>query len=396
MIRFRIGSGRAHLLPLLVIVVVASASCEEKKSGRSLEAAESSSPAVGASAFGVDAGILGEPIDPPPPAGDLKAEIERFSTLESCIAERAKLDPLVGDALGALGYETFLRDACRLLEAAKYEKRETCDLIDASALRSRCQSWVAMVSQAPDACPMQFEGLVSRGRSPSCVAVAAKDPRLCAGEARTAARSTCAAMVLRDAAKCEGLLPNQRSACQREVARWKSVLAPPLEGLEKLPLVVGKLVVRGASGTPDPKELETDISPDFSSGSVVVTSRDGMKIELGSLVSSEGARIATAPQKKARAALALLASPGKKDELRPSLQKLELELPGEAPIVSPPAPCDCTITVARVPDRRGGEVRITLVGTLHGLNRNYSVSLDVQTFVRDVVRELGGAEVKRR
>src|SRR5438874_908997 len=65
--------------------------------------------------LGLDAGVIGEGIDPPPPAGDLKAEIERFTTLDACVAEKAKLDPLVGDALRAIGYDTFLRDACRQL-----------------------------------------------------------------------------------------------------------------------------------------------------------------------------------------------------------------------------------------------------------------------------------------
>src|SRR5262249_11045006 len=150
-------------------------------------------------------------------------ELERFINVDTCVSERAKIDPLIGDALGAIGYETFLRDACRLLEAAKDKKRETCDKIDSSALRARCQAWVAMVAQTPDACPLQFEGLVTRGRNASCVAIAAKDPRLCTGEARTVQRGTCEAMVARDPKKCDALLPNQRPLCQREVVRWQAV-----------------------------------------------------------------------------------------------------------------------------------------------------------------------------
>src|SRR5262249_20086008 len=154
------------------------------------------------------------PTDPPPPAGDLKGELERFVNVDACVSERAKLDPLVGDALGALGYDTFLRDACRLLEAAKDKKRETCDRIDSSALRARCQSWVAMIAQTPDECPLQFDGLITRGRNASCVAIAARDPRLCAGEARTIQRATCDALVARDPVKCDGLLANQKAQCQ--------------------------------------------------------------------------------------------------------------------------------------------------------------------------------------
>ena len=103
-------------------------------------------------------GSLTVPVDPPAPAGDLKSELERFVNVDTCVAERAKLDPLVGDALGAIGYDTFLHDACRLLEAAKTKKREACDKIDASPLRARCQSLVAIAARTPESCPLLFDG----------------------------------------------------------------------------------------------------------------------------------------------------------------------------------------------------------------------------------------------
>ena len=372
------------------------AGCEEKK-----PPPEPSEPAPAVSALGeleldgldgLDGGVLGEPVDPPAPAGDLQGELDRFVNVDQCVTERAKLDPLVGDALGAIGYETFLRDACRLLEAAKDRKRETCDKIDSSALRARCQSWVAMISQTPDACPMQFEGIVTRGRTPSCVAIAAKDPRLCNGESRTVQRGTCEAMATRDPARCDALLPNQRPLCKREVARWRAVLAPPLEGLAKLPAPRGKLTIRGAAGTPDPPTTEVDLAQDFARGVVVVTARERMRVELGSVVESEAARIAASPQKRPRVGLAFVLEPGK-TEPRPVLQKLELELPGDAPVVSPPATCDCKITTARVSNVRGGEAGIALEGTLTSGGRSYTIGLDLSTFVRDVVPESAGTRV---
>ena len=372
------------------------AGCEEKK-----PPPEPSEPAPAVSALGeleldgldgLDGGVLGEPVDPPAPAGDLQGELDRFVNVDQCVTERAKLDPLVGDALGAIGYETFLRDACRLLEAAKDRKRETCDKIDSSALRARCQSWVAMISQTPDACPMQFEGIVTRGRNPSCVAIAAKDPRLCNGESRTVQRGTCEAMATRDPARCDALLPNQRPLCKREVARWRAVLAPPLEGLAKLPAPRGKLTIRGAAGTPDPPTTEVDLAQDFARGVVVVTARERMRVELGSVVESEAARIAASPQKRPRVGLAFVLEPGK-TEPRPVLQKLELELPGDAPVVSPPATCDCKITTARVSNVRGGEAGIALEGTLTSGGRSYTIGLDLSTFVRDVVPESAGTRV---
>lgn len=383
--------GRGVQTALLSSALVVLAACEEKKAPP--PEPSPAPPASDLAELGLDAGVLGEPLDPPAPAGDLQSELDRFVNVDQCVTERAKLDPLIGDALGAIGYETFLRDACRLLEAAKDRKRETCDKIDSSALRSRCQSWVAMVSQTPDACPMQFEGIVTRGRNPSCVAIAAKDPRLCNGESRTVQRGTCEAMVARDPAKCDVLLPNQRPLCKREVARWRSVLSPPLEGLEKLPVPRGKLTVRGVSGTPDPLTTEADLSQDFARGVVVVTARERMRIELGTVVESEAARIAASPQKRPRVGLAVILEPTKK-EPRPVLQKLEIELPGEAPIVSPPATCDCKITTANAAATRGAEAAIALEGTLSSGGRSYKIGIDVSTFVRDVVPETAaGARV---
>jgi len=399
---------RSRLFLLLLLPVLACcASCDEKKptdpsAGSAASSALAPPSPSNLAALGVDASVLGDPIDPPAPAGDLKAELERFVNVDTCVNERAKLDPLVGDALGAIGYETFLRDACRLLEAAKDKKRETCDRIDSSALRSRCQSWVAMIAQTPDQCPMQFEGLVTRGRNASCVAVAAKDPRLCAGESRTVQRATCDALVTRDPAKCDPLLPTHRPLCQREVTRWKSVLAPPLEGLAKLPVVKGKLSLRGVTGTADPPTPDVDISADFSRGAVVVTGREStltgagatqrLRVELGTLIESEAARIAASPQKKTRVGLAtVLESSSAKDAKQSgSIQKLELELPGEAPIVSPPSSCDCKVTTARAAKERGGEIAIVVEGTVASAGKTYKMTLDLVTFVRDIVPENAG------
>ena len=191
----RIARAGAVLVALATAGAIGVA-CDDKKPPVPAPPAASVSPASPASVMallGLDAGGLGETTDPPAPPGDLKSELDRFVSVDTCVKERANIDPLVGDALRAIGYDTFLRDACRLLEAAKDHSREKCDRIDSSALRSRCQSWVAMVAQTPDTCPLQFEGIPTRGRNVTCLAVAGKDPRLCTGEPRTAVRATCEA-----------------------------------------------------------------------------------------------------------------------------------------------------------------------------------------------------------
>ena len=386
---------------MVVGVLVATAmlvACDDKSKlpPRPAPSVTPASPASVAQVLGLDAGAFVDISDPPPPAGDLKADLDRFVNVETCVKERANVDPLVGDGLRAIGYDTFLRDACRLLEAAKDKKRETCDRIDSSAMRARCQSWVAMVAQTPDACPLQFEGITTRGRNVTCLAVAGKDPRLCTAENRTAVRATCEALAARDEARCDGLIPPDRPGCKREVTRWHALLAPPLSGLPALPAVRGKLVVKGDSGTPDPPTPEADLATEFARGGVVVTSRDRARIELGMIGESETSRIAPSPNRRARLGIAVLLEPGatSKDPQKPLLERLELEIPGEATLVHPGVRCECRITTARVDRTRGGEIALALQGTMTAGSRSYRIDVDLVTFVRDVVSEqavVGGA-----
>jgi hypothetical protein len=378
--------------------VAAGTACEDKQQRPMPAPPASVSPASPASVvamLGLDAGALIETTDPPAPAGDLKTDLERFVSVDACVRERANLDPLVGDALRGIGYDTFLRDACRLLEAAKDHKTEKCDRIDSSALRVRCQSWVAMVAQTPETCPLQFEGLPTRGRNVTCLAVAGKDPRVCTGEPRTAVRATCDALAARDESRCDVLLPSDAPSCKRELARWRSLLAEPLSGLPKLPAPRGKLVVKGEAGTPDPATTESELGSELARGGVVVTSRDRSRVELGMIGESETSRMAPSPNRRARLGLAVLLEPSSnpKDPPKPVLERLELEIPGAATIVVPSASCDCTITTARVDRTRGGELALALHGTVSSGNRSYKIDVDLATFVRDVVPETPGTRV---
>jgi hypothetical protein len=368
--------------------------CDDKEHGpQPAPTVTPATPASVAAALGIDAGGLVDTSDPPAPAGDLKTELDRFVNVETCVKERANLDPLVGDAIRAIGYDTFLRDACRLLEATKDKKRETCERIDSSSLRARCLSWVAIVSQTPDACPLQFDGVATRGRNVTCLAVAGKDPRLCTGEPRSVTRATCEALASRDEARCDALLPTDGPTCKREISRWKSLLAPPLAGLPKLPAARGKLTVKGDSGTPDPPTSSADLSSEFARGGVVVTSRDRARVELGMIGESETSRIAPSPNRRARLGIAVLLEPSAspKDPPKAVLERLELEVPGEATLVYPSARCECQITTARVDRTRGGELTIGLTGTVSHGSRSYTIDVDLATFVRDVVTDTPGS-----
>lgn len=253
-----------------------------------------------------------------------------------------------------------------------------------------------MIAQQPEQCPLVYEALPARGRQPSCVAIAGRDPRMCVGEARAAPRATCEAMATRDEAKCDALLPSDKASCRREHSRWKNLLSAPLDGLAKLPAVRAKMTLKGDGPTPDPAQPEVDLANDYARGVVVVTLRDRARVEIGTLGESEAVRVAPGPNKKARAGLAVLLEPpslGSKEPPKPVLQKLEIEVPGEATLVYPGgAKCDCKVTTARIDKTRGGEVAIVVDGLVSFGTRAYKVNVDLATFVRDVVQEQMGSK----
>src|SRR5579859_5282351 len=117
--------------------------------------------------------------DPAPPSGDLKGDIESFTTLDACVRARTAMDPLLGDAIEALGYDALPRDACRILQAMKARNAEACRPIVASGLRARCESYVAIEVGKPNLCPVNGSGKFA-ARDAVCLARASRDERMCA------------------------------------------------------------------------------------------------------------------------------------------------------------------------------------------------------------------------
>jgi hypothetical protein len=168
-----------------------------------------------------DAGIDTER-DPVAATGDLKSDIEGFTTLEACVRAHVSHDTLLGDALDALGYDTFTRDACRTVQALKARSAETCRPIAFAALRSRCEAQVATLLGEPRLCPSSAIGAGSSTRDPTCLARSMRDPRLCLAAAESD-RAACRALVTGDPAPC-----GTDRVCARQAARWRSVLTPPI------------------------------------------------------------------------------------------------------------------------------------------------------------------------
>lgn len=330
-------------------------------------------------ALGVDAGELELRVDPPAAAGDLSGEIASFTTVDACVDAHAHLDPLLGDALEAIGYDTFVRDACRVLEAAKARDARRCDAIDASALRRQCATTVAAVVGDADLCPWMVASRPALGRDASCLAMASRDPRLCAAEETSAARAICEAIVRHDAASCAKLpLKADQARCRRDADRWRNVNPPSDAGAP--PPVEGTLHVENADDAGAPSDA--NLAPDLSRGLVVIAERGGDRFSVGPLSDSGVGFVAASPHVQATLALELFVS---SDGKRVEMNRAELLVPGRSPVATPLARSTLVAKLTKLEPVRGGAASLTVDGTLGDSSGAWRVHLQATTFVRDVV-----------
>jgi hypothetical protein len=335
------------------------------------------SPSSIAHAFGLDAAQLGGPlIDPEKPAGDLTADLAAFTSVETCMKQRAaSLDPLVGDAVDAIGYDTLLRDACRILEAAKSKDAKKCELIDASALRQRCRSVTAMVVGDPDGCPFKAPTKPDLGRDATCVAAALRSPAMCMG-AQKRDRPACEALLDHDTKKCDSLpLDDQRVPCARDATRFRTAL-PGSPSIASVAAEKGTLVVHG-DGRPDPAQTSADLDGELGSGVVVVLAGAGrQRISFGRFGDATSTPRATQPLERTRFALTFSASGDKLQVIESSLT-----VTGATQSSCMGDTCKLAVKVTKLEPKRGGALEMTVDGTLGG----YRIQADIATFVRDVV-----------
>jgi hypothetical protein len=345
------------------------------------------SPASIARALGADAALVTPVTDPPAAAGDLKSEIEKFTTLDACVAEHAQTDPLVGDALDAIGYDTFLRDACRILEAMKAKDPRRCAPIESTSLRVRCESFVAMAGGHPEACPFDVPSDPQRGREPTCVAVASRDARLCAAEARPK-RASCEALASKDDKRCvTSPGPAEKKACERAVLRWRGTIGDALAAAPgAAPRPVGRIEVRGVDGTPDPRPPITDLASEIDQGVVLVREPlGGLRLRVGSLLASGVVPHAVGALKTTRIGVELVLPKEVAGEAR--IERVELEIPGAVELTTPSLRT-LKATVLELEATRGGKLRIVIDGaaptTVDDPPRIYRVHVELTTFVRDI------------
>lgn len=341
---------------------------------RPLRPAPSASPASTAAPDGGEGVTV---VDPPAPAGDLEADIDGFTTVEACVVAHAGVDPLVGDALEAIGYDTLLRDACRTLGAARKRSTRPCDDILVSSLRARCVTTVAAIEGDADACPWDVPTRPERGRDPACLALASRDARPCMAVLQHVDRASCEAIVAHDPTPCARLPAFDRARCERDVRRWKDVLpvAParsgPAPGAAHATATVAGLD-DGGVGTP---------SIDVAQGVVLVERFDGTHIVLGRALESGSSFIAASPATLASLSLELVVP---SDLRKAHVDGGELRSPGHATLaIDGTRSAALSVHVTRLERARGGAFEVTVSGTLRD---GVQLESSATTYVRDVVK----------
>jgi hypothetical protein len=317
--------------------------------------------------------------DPQRPAGDLRGDLDAFTTVEECVTKRtASMDPLIGDGLGAIGYDTFLRDACRMLDAAKTNDAKKCEHIDASSMRAKCRSLVAITSGRADDCPLRTDAEPRYGRDTTCLAAALRSPAMCAGESRLR-RSVCEALVLHDAKKCEAIVGADHDTCTRDAARYKSIITGEAQ-ISKTAKTTAELELHG-SGRDDPAETKVDLGPELETGAVLILGGAESRFDIGQPGITTATVKSVSPLQRTRLSFTvhMLAKGDAK------IDRLELAVPGAIAVSC--SPCDTIpVKVDKLEKKRGGEVVLSVEGTVGASPNAFKIKARVTTFVRDLLQ----------
>ena len=356
-----------------------SQACDDRPSSSRGDAAAAPIASL-ARIAGFDAGEVEPTVDPTSSAGDLKADIDAFISVDACVAARAHVDPLVGDALEAIGYDTLFQDTCRVLGAAKSRDPRLCDKIAVSAMRIHCRAVVAQIAGDANACPWLLPDKTALGRDPMCLAIALRDVRMCSAASDALSRATCAAIVHGGrGAGCSSLGSHADQArCAREAERWRAAVehssagtSPPEEP------AVGKLVVEGAGGT---APIESDSALDVTRGVVLLEKPDGIRLVLGSI--QDGSDFLASSLHSGPTFAAQIDVSGR-GEAR--IDQAELLLPGHPGLRAPIAHSTLKAKVEKCERTRGGEVKLSIDGVLGDASAGWRVHAAATTFVRDIV-----------
>ncbi len=276
------------------------------------------------------------------------------------------MDPLVADALAAIGYDAFLVDACRLLDAAKKKDAAACRAITASPLRAQCERGVALLSASPDQCPLAIASSPSAGRDATCLAATTSDVLFCEGE-RGEAKLACLAFATSDIAPCARALTT-RAVCERSALRWRGTFVPA-KARNSVPAKAELAVRRESAG-----DITTNATSDVERG-VVVVGGSAKRFSLGDL-RDLGAVPHTSGMLAPRLGCVVVAT--KSEDAR--IETCELDVPGSVTVRG-------KLGVKLEPSKLGRADKLAGVieGDLTSGTDRMHVRYAFSTFVRDVV-----------
>jgi hypothetical protein len=297
------------------------------------------------------------------------------------VQARRLADPLLGDVIEAMGYDTLVLDACRMIEALKTADLKPCKPIALSALRARCETSVAALTGKPALCPVNATAGRSVSRDPTCLARASRDERLCAA-AGAADRPACAALVLGDPKRCMG-----NTVCVRQVARWQTLIEKPAE--HRAFPAQARVDMRGLDKTTASAIPSFELTDTARQGAVVRRIGGGRtKVTIGSAPTP--ATALTYATAEPSLFLEMVVSPadlGKGDHpLGPSQITMDLLVP-KLSKQSFATVANAKLTSCSIGAETGSPLKLALSATLYQAPNTYSVQIEIETFVRDLIGE---------
>jgi hypothetical protein len=269
------------------------------------------------------------------------------------------------------------RDQCRLIDAAKSGDARRCESVTDPWLRGRCAATIAELAGAPDSCPFLIKGREDLGREPSCVALAARDARLCSAAEGGVARSFCLALATRAPSLCDELpAPAEQQRCVDDLRFWAPAI--PAAG-QHAPFDLRGHWSATVSGTAE-NVIEGGWGFDASRGIVLVERADGAHLTFGAAETPTDLAIA-APPLDASWMRGEVVVPG--DARNARIVFYEFNIPGRAHLrIAATAAPTIRVRIIELERRRAGTVEIAVEGPLQ---KGVFTRAGLRTFVRDVV-----------
>jgi hypothetical protein len=326
-------------------------------------------------------------LDPAAPGGDLQRDLAEFTTLDACARSHRVSDPVLADAVDALGYDTLVRDACRILQALKAKDAQLCQPIAAAPLRQRCESQVAVLAGQPALCPVVSGISEVPVREPVCLARASRDDRLCAA-ALGSDQGICQALVRGRSSDC-----GNDGACVRQVERFRTLLEKPASHEP----FAARLHIQFASELGKAERLEGayDLDDLAAAGAIARPVGDKIRFIIGtprtalwpawdSASAAPRLFLALSVPIKPRSSPAERGDGGPMILLGPGDLAMDLLIPHIALLAGVMA-SDRRVTVEHASASTSSPLRLTLTTKVRDTARIFHVKIELETFVRDAV-----------